>query len=270
MGSPPGQYTYGRRPKRRLSIFRIVSIVIASLIGLVIVYWIGGSVLAWVNYGSAQTQTQGRQDTAALDHFMPVYEVDDAQDLAINAPWTNTYRAECLMDLRDSPAISAVLDSRARVLGSTPDPEASKDSPAFIAQAISFGWNVLAEDPGHEIILGAVAQPWQSNVQFQSLLPDQFESFETPDYAKILFTFDAEPATATTSTARTELRVVTTDADARNSFRRYWAMILPGIRLMRSQALDLVRTAAEQSFATNGAAAPMTCDEIEKASAQRM
>lgn len=249
-----------RKPRRR--IFGLVSIIFFSIIGATAAGWFGYAGLTWMHYGSPQA---GVQPNVALDHFMPTYEVDEQQDLAVGAPWTNTFAAECRMDLQNSPTIHAVIEDRARILGATPDPQASGEPSAFVAQAISYGWGVLAEDPGHEIILGAVSRPWEQNVTFQSLPPDEFAGYQSAGYAKIIWTLDAEPTGPSTSIARTVTRVETTDADSRDKFRSYWAKISPGMALIRSQALGLVRADAEQTYQASGAAAPTTCEAIESA-----
>ncbi|HEY7993362.1 MAG TPA: hypothetical protein VID24_04095 [Candidatus Eremiobacteraceae bacterium] len=246
----------------RVRIFGLMSIVFFGIIGATAAGWFGFAALTWLHYGSPQA---GVQTNVALDHFMPVYEVDEQKDLAVGAPWTNTFAAECRMDLRNSAVIRSVLEDRDRILGATPDPQASGEPSAFVAQAISYGFGVLAEDPGHEIILGAVSRPWEQNVAFQSMPPQAFAGYQSGGYAKIIWTLDAEPTGPSTSIARTVTRVETTDADSRDKFRRYWSTISPGLALIRSQALDLVRADAEHSYQASGAAAPTTCEAIESA-----
>jgi hypothetical protein len=47
---------------------------------------------------------------------------------------------------------------------------------------------------------------------------------------------------------RTETRVATTDAYARERFRRYWAVFSPGILLIRRASLRLVKADAERRY----------------------
>lgn len=216
-----------------------------------------------MGYGSAQLAPQ---PDAGLDHFIPVYEVAERNEIAVDAPWTNTYSAECLVDLRDSPLISAILRARATILRATPDPDAANEPTSFLAQAISLGWGVLAEDPGHEIIVGSVSQPWEANVAFFAVPPDRFASFATPGYAKIVWTLDAEPTGPSTSIARTVTRVETTDADSRSKFRNYWSTLAPGMLAIRQQGLQLIKDAAERDYRARGAAAPAaTCAATQAA-----
>jgi hypothetical protein len=108
------------------------------------------------------------------------------------------------------------------------------------------GWRVLAERPGREIALGAVTRPWDADVRFRGLAPEEFATFADPGYVKIAWTLEAEPRLQGGSLAITETRALATDAAARRRFRRYWFLARPGIVLIRRLALRLVRAEAER------------------------
>ena len=114
------------------------------------------------------------------------------------------------------------------------------------------GWGILADAPGHEIVMGAVTQPWQANVVFRGLPPDEFAAFNEPGYVKIAWTLRAEAVSDGESIARTETRVMATDADARRKFRWYWARFSPGIVLIREVSMRLVQKEAERRALTVG------------------
>ena len=261
---PGGPSVKTRRPPLHplLRTARAASLIVVTVVAATLLGWFGYALFAWNGYASAQVD---RSPDPGLDHFMPAYEIAERNEIAVDAPWTNTYAAECLMDLQDSPVIRSIFKSREIILRASPEPDADGQPSAFLAQAISLGWGVLAEDAGHEIIVGAVTQPWEPNVSFEALPADQFAGFQTPGYAKIVWTLDAEPTGPSTSIARTVTRVETTDPDSREKFRRYWATFSPGILLIRYQALDLVRDAAERDYRANGAATPKTCGQLESA-----
>ncbi len=116
----------------------------------------------------------------------------------------------------------------------------------LVAVTKELGWGVLAEVPGHEIVMGAVTQPWNANVVFRGLPPDEFAAFNEPGYVKIVWTLRADAVSDTTSIARTETRAIATDAEARRKFRWYWARFSPGIVLIREISLRLVKKEAER------------------------
>ena len=118
---------------------------------------------------------------------------------------------------------------------------------------------VLADIPGREIVVGAVTKPWEANVTFHALRPDEFGAFHEPDYVKIVWTLRADPIGETESIFRTETRVMTTDPVARARFRRYWSFFSPGIVLIRWLSLEPVRKEAERQ-AREGRLVPLAVE----------
>jgi hypothetical protein len=131
------------------------------------------------------------------------------------------------------------------VLGATRE-EVKRSRGRLIALSRSLGWGVLAEVPGHEIVMGAVTQPWMANVVFRPLAPDRFALFDEPDYVKIAWTLRADSVSGRESIFLTETRVATTDAVAGAKFRRYWAFASPGIGLIRWSSLGSLKRDAER------------------------
>ena len=105
---------------------------------------------------------------------------------------------------------------------------------------------MLAEEPDREIVMGAVTQPWYADVVFRPVPPDEFVTFNKPDFVKIVWTLRADATSPHESLFRTETRVVTTDAAARAKFRWYWARFSPGIWLIRQLSLGPMRRDAER------------------------
>jgi hypothetical protein len=97
-------------------------------------------------------------------------------------------------------------------------------------------------------VVGAVTQPWQANVEFRGLAPEEFAAFNEPGYAKIVWTLAVEPLGPDKSVFRTETRVLTTDPESRERFRRYWSVVSPGIILIRYEMLRLIRREAGRRF----------------------
>jgi hypothetical protein len=87
------------------------------------------------------------------------------------------------------------------------------------------------------VVVGAVTQLWERVVVFRALPPEQFAAFDKPGHAKIVWALVAEAVGPTESIVRTETRVVTTDPQSRERFRRYWSVFSPGIVIIRYEAL---------------------------------
>jgi hypothetical protein len=79
-----------------------------------------------------------------------------------------------------------------------------------------------------------------------ALPPEEFAAFSTPGYVKIIFTLRADTDGPSESVFRTETRAVATDPAARAKFRRYWALVSPGVGLIRWMSLAPLKTDAEQ------------------------
>jgi hypothetical protein len=194
----------------------------------------------WYRYGRTRAVTG---EDEVLDRFMPVCEVRERHQTRIRAPVEVTFAAARGLELNRSPLVRAIFRGRELLMGS----RARETSPSrpFLDEVLSLGWRVLAEIPGREIVLGAVTQPWQADVVFRGVAPEEFATFDEPDYVKIVWTLAVTPLGPDESVFRTETRVLTTDPSARRKFRRYWAVVSPGILLIRRETLRLVKQAAE-------------------------
>jgi hypothetical protein len=199
--------------------------------------------LAWLRYGHASPSTGGNADPL-LDRFMPTYDVAERHHVRVGAPADITFAAACEADLQQSSVARAIFRARELALGSEPD--ATARPRGLLALTRSLGWAVLAEAPGREVVMGAVTRPWEADVVFRGLAPDDFARFDEPGYVKIAWTLRADPIDATRSVFRTETRAVATDAEARRTFRRYWSLVSPGIIVIRRMMLHPVKTDAER------------------------
>jgi hypothetical protein len=217
--------------------------IVGGGIGAAALVGVGHVATAWLRYGRVR---RTRTAPTLLDRFLPTYEVIERHQTMVAAPIETTYAAARAMDLMDSAAVRAIFRGRELLMRATPT--AHREPQPLIDEVLALGWGVLAQDSGREIVLGAVTQPWEAEVRFRSLPPDEFASFDTPGFAKIAWTIRAESLGPATSRFYTETRVATTDPDARRRFRRYWTMVSPGVRLIRRESLRLVRADAERRY----------------------
>jgi hypothetical protein len=182
-----------------------------------------------------------------LDRFLPLPEVDECHRILVSAPTAVTFAAARELDIQSSPVVRGIFMLRTipTLLRGEPLRCSSR---GLLAETLSIGWGVLTDLPDREIVVGAVTQPWEPVVTFHPLPPEEFAAFNTPGYAKIVWTLAAEPLGPDESMFITRTRVSTTDPLARERFRRYWAMFSPGILIIRYAALWLVKAGAERGY----------------------
>jgi hypothetical protein len=197
----------------------------------------------WAGYGRPARPSPDEEDPL-LDHFMPRYDVVERHRVRVDAPAATALEVASHLDLFDLPAVRAIFKGRELLLGSAPGERPAARGMLEAVQAL--GWVVLADDPGREVVLGAVTKPWEANPTFRSVPPDDFRAFAEPDYVKIAWTLRADPAGRGASVFRTETRAVATDASARARFRVYWSLLSPGIFLIRWLSLGPVKARAER------------------------
>jgi hypothetical protein len=252
---PPGHFVMQRKQllgiaeraeraagvRRRLRI-RVLPEVALAGVGALAAGYASIAALAWLRYGSAD----GRSAAAdpVLDEFMPAYEIVERHQVRVRAPAAVTFEAAKDQDLRGSGLASAIFKARELVLGARSSDRA--DDRALLPAMLSLGWGILREEPGREIVLGAVTRPWQANVVFRPVPAAEFAGFDEPDYVKIVWTLRADPVGENESIFRTETRAIATDAAARAKFRRYWAWVSPGVALIRRMMLAPLKAEAER------------------------
>jgi hypothetical protein len=212
--------------------------------GAAVLLGVGYVATTWFRYGKAPSE--GPRDLL-LDQFMPAYEVREVHQTKVEAPPAVTYAAAEELDFQQSGLVKTIFKGREVLMGAEPP---LRQPQSFLAEVRALGWRVLAEEPGRNLVMGAVTQPWKPDVQFRGLAPEVFAAFNEPGYAKIAWTIAVEPNGPNGSVFRTETRVTTTDPDSRRRFRRYWTMVSPGVVLIRREMLRLVRQEAERRTRT--------------------
>jgi hypothetical protein len=200
--------------------------------------------ITWYRYGRVAQPTDPDDRDSLLDRFIPTYEVVECHRVRVAAPAETTFSAACNMNLQQSAVVRAIFRARQLILGGKPVKKSS--SLDLATQAKAWGWGVLTELPGREIVFGGVTQPWLANPVFLALPPAEFVTFHEPGFVKIAWTLRADPIDAARSAFRTETRVATTDPISRAKFRRYWTLLSPGIKLIRWVSLGPLKTEAER------------------------
>jgi hypothetical protein len=221
----------------------------AALAGIAAVSYAGFVGASWLRYGHPAAPTADEADPL-LDVFIPEYDVAERHHIAVAASADATFAALMDMDLERSLLVRAIFKGRELLMAAEADTGTSGHS--LVEMTRELGWVVLADIPGHEIVMGAVTRPWEPNVVFRGIPPDAFAAFDEPDYVKIVWTLRVDPVSPYSSIARSETRAVATDASARRKFRWYWARFSAGIVLIRELSMRLVKKDAERRARTVG------------------
>lgn len=227
---------------RLRSITKALTTAVGVAVGTYGVY----AAFTWYRYGRVKPPRRCERDEL-LDRFMPAYEVVERHHIRVAAPAPVTLAAAREQDLFRLPLVQAIFRAREIVLGATPGDRSQPHGirPGLLTTLQALGWGILAEVPDRELVVGAVTRPWEPNVTFHALPPDEFAEFSRPGFVKIAWTLRVDPIDARTSIFRTETRAIATDAAARARFRGYWAFASPGIALIRWLSLRPLKRKAE-------------------------
>ncbi len=198
----------------------------------------------WLRYGHPK---RPKLSDRLLDRFMPDYEVREHHEISVAAPADVTFTTALEQDL-SSHLIDALFATRQLIMRAPKAEEVERPSGGMLPLMVSFGWVILAHEAGREIVFGTVTKPWEKNARFESVPADEFEAFDEPGYVKIALTLAAERRGELHSKAITETRVIATDDMARRNFRRYWTLVVPGVRLIRREMLRIIKRAAERRY----------------------
>jgi hypothetical protein len=194
-----------------------------------------------------------------LDSALPDFRFTRLECTALAAGPSRTYRAARDLDLLTvhSPLFDLVTRARGlpdRLRGTPAHPPASlrladlfdtvtEDRQAAEAEQ---PWVGLGEDPGRELVFGAVGKPWQPSIQWRHVDPGDFPEFGEPGWAKIAAALVVHPYGTRRSLLTYEARTGCTDQMAAKRFARYWTLVSPGVGIVMRAALQAIKTAAEE------------------------
>ena len=222
---------------------RLITGIVAAGAGVALGGYGAYAAVSWYRYGRIPKVDRDERDDV-LDRFMPAYEVVERHHIGVAAPAAVTMAAALEQNLFELPLVRAIFKAREIVLRATPD--GLPQPRGLLATVQALGWGILAETSDRELVVGAVTKPWEPNVIFHALPPEEFAVYSQQGFVKIAWTLRADPVDDQTSIFRTETRAMATDASARARFRRYRALASPGIALIRRLSLRPLKREAEQ------------------------
>lgn len=100
------------------------------------------------------------------------------------------------------------------------------------------GFQLLAEDPAREFVVGAIGKVWHAEIPFVHVADaPEFAAFSRPGFVKVAWSIRVEGRGAQNSEIEFELRVDATDERAWNLFKRYFRVIGPASHFIRRSLL---------------------------------
>jgi hypothetical protein len=186
-----------------------------------------------------------------LDEALPLFDFRERHARFVDAPPEVVDKAVRAVTIRDMPLARLLFALRAapRRLRRRPSRFGDVDAP-LLGLAVDVVFGVLGDEPGDEVAIGMIGQPWKlaGGESYRFAQPEEFTSFAEAGYVKAAMNFRFEPDGAGTKLT-TETRVLATDSASRRRFRRYWLVIRPGSGLTRRSWLRAAERRAERSVA---------------------
>ncbi|HEX2678591.1 MAG TPA: hypothetical protein VHM19_18190 [Polyangiales bacterium] len=102
--------------------------------------------------------------------------------------------------------------------------------------ASSAGFRLLEEQPGREVVVGAIGEFWRTQIPFVTVDPADFAAFDTPGWAKLAWAIRVEPF-GTGSQIALELRTTATDSESWKKLDRYFRIIGMVSRWIRTSVM---------------------------------
>lgn len=183
-----------------------------------------------------------------LNELMPRYEFDEVHAIRLSSTPERALEAAKRATPGEMPLVRLLFAIRslpARLAGKPGLPSA-KTEPLY-EQMLDLGFARLAEEPGREVVVGAIGQMWKVRGGIVPVVrdADEFVAFGENGFAKVAMNFSVEHRDGGAE-LRTETRIRTTDPSSRRNFERYWRVVKPGSAAVRRSWLGAARRRSER------------------------
>lgn len=197
---------------------------------------------------TSTTSTSSSSSSASLlDRFMPAATLRQIDRVAVVAEPERAYEVARAVDLYRVGFVRWLFQLRtlperlaARARGEDAPPMPRSSHIDDLARP-GTGFQILAEQPGREVVVGAIGRFWQPSIEFVEVDADEFAGFDRPGYGKLAWNIRVEPRHGGGSWVEVELRVGATDPASLHRFERYWWLIGPFSHAIRRGVLRLLR-----------------------------
>ena len=201
------------------------------------------------------TLTPSSEEHLLIDRHLPTYDATLIHHVVVEADPETTYEAILHADLTQTGPIVAALN-RLRVLPAQVAALLGRVDPPSIPEVLTFDdltddgeWMLLDASPGSELVVGAIGTFWRPVIEWKSVDPDAFASFDEPGYAKLAIGFTVRRHGDNRTLVRYEVRTKGTDPASRRKFLRYWQVIRPFAGYLMSRALERIAIDARERAA---------------------
>jgi hypothetical protein len=195
-------------------------------------------------FAPPQTQGAGSPPAPALDRLIPAPAMVEVDHVVLAAESERVWQTVRHLDLAASPIVRALFTIRTlpnRLTGRPAEVRVRLDD--LVSSPTQPGFQILVDDPPHEIAVGAIGKVWHLQIPFVHVADaDAFASFMEPDFVKVAWAIRVSPEGERNTRVDFEVRVDATDPSAWRKFRRYFRIIGPGSHFIRRVVLsDIVR-----------------------------
>ena len=197
-----------------------------------------------------------------LDRFLPEYDVSKRHSIEIPAPRERVFDALERYDFGSSLVTGALL--RLRGYGWRRRRAAEGQAASLSERLVRFGFTLLAETPGEELVFGLAGRFWRPDGGLRPVPAAEFESFAEPGFAKAAWNLRVGNLLGSglhlphagsglhlpQCELSTETRVLCFGEATRRKFLVYWRLIEPFSGAIRWSLLRGVRRRALTSSAS--------------------
>jgi hypothetical protein len=180
-----------------------------------------------------------------LDEFAPVYQFNEFHSIEINASRERTYDAIRQVTAGEIRLLRTLAWIRRFGRPSPPGVLNAPQEEPVLDVALHSGFLLLAEEPGREIVFGALVRAPAGWRRAAKPTAEDFKTLSAPGFALASMNFRIEEVGPNRCVVTTETRVFATDPSSRRKFGEYWHVIYPGSALIRRMWLQAIKNRAE-------------------------
>ncbi|HXO43581.1 MAG TPA: hypothetical protein VN999_19185 [Thermoanaerobaculia bacterium] len=171
----------------------------------------------------------------ALDRLVPAPRLVEIDRLDLEAAPAKVWEYVRHGNLARSPVIRALF--AVRTMGRT---KASLRVDDLTSSPEKPGFQVLVDEPLHELAVGAIGRVWELEIPFVHVATaGEFAAFDQPGFAKVAWAIRLSPRDGGTH-LELEVRVDTTDGESWPKFHRYFILVGIGSRFIRRLLLAAI------------------------------